>query len=53
MMQALAYMDLEPGMKMEGLPIDYAFIGSCTNSRLSDLRGRGRGHPRDARCRKR
>ena len=37
MIQALAYMGLEPGMKMEGLPIDYAFIGSCTNSRLSDL----------------
>ena len=25
-------------MKMEGIPIDYAFIGSCTNSRLSDLK---------------
>ena len=37
MLQALTYMDLKPGMKMEGLPIDYAFIGSCTNSRLSDL----------------
>jgi 3-isopropylmalate/(R)-2-methylmalate dehydratase large subunit len=37
MIQALTYMGLEPGMKMEGLPIDYAFIGSCTNSRLSDL----------------
>ena len=34
---ALAYMGLTPGMTMEGLPIDYAFIGSCTNSRLSDL----------------
>lgn len=37
MMAALRYMDLEPGMFIEGLPIDYAFIGSCTNSRLSDL----------------
>jgi 3-isopropylmalate/(R)-2-methylmalate dehydratase large subunit len=37
MIQALAYMGLKPGMTMEGLPIDYAFIGSCTNSRLSDL----------------
>ena len=37
MIQALAYMGLESGMKIEGLPIDYAFIGSCTNSRLSDL----------------
>jgi 3-isopropylmalate/(R)-2-methylmalate dehydratase large subunit len=30
-------MDLKPGMKMDGVPIDVAFIGSCTNSRLSDL----------------
>ena len=37
MLQALTYMDLKPGMKMDGLPIDYAFIGSCTNSRLADL----------------
>lgn len=36
--RALEYMELEPGMKLEGLPIDSAFIGSCTNSRLSDLR---------------
>jgi 3-isopropylmalate/(R)-2-methylmalate dehydratase large subunit len=34
---ALAYMDLAPGQLLDGLPIDYAFIGSCTNSRLSDL----------------
>jgi 3-isopropylmalate/(R)-2-methylmalate dehydratase large subunit len=34
---ALAYMDLAPGQALEGVPIDYAFIGSCTNSRLSDL----------------
>lgn len=33
----LTYMDLTPGQKMEGVPIDFAFIGSCTNSRLSDL----------------
>jgi 3-isopropylmalate/(R)-2-methylmalate dehydratase large subunit len=33
----LDYMDLRAGQKMEGVPIDYAFIGSCTNSRLSDL----------------
>jgi 3-isopropylmalate/(R)-2-methylmalate dehydratase large subunit len=38
MAQALSYMGLAPGMKMEGLPIDVAFIGSCTNSRLSDLK---------------
>jgi 3-isopropylmalate/(R)-2-methylmalate dehydratase large subunit len=34
----LAYMGLERGQKLAGLPIDAAFIGSCTNSRLSDLR---------------
>jgi 3-isopropylmalate/(R)-2-methylmalate dehydratase large subunit len=36
--RALAYMDLTPGDPLEGLPIEAAFIGSCTNSRLSDLR---------------
>jgi len=34
---AMRYMDLSPGMPLEGLPIDIAFIGSCTNARLSDL----------------
>ena len=38
MEQALIYMDLQPGDRLEGLPIQAAFIGSCTNSRLSDLR---------------
>jgi 3-isopropylmalate/(R)-2-methylmalate dehydratase large subunit len=37
MARALSYMDLLPGRTLEGVPIDYAFIGSCTNSRLSDL----------------
>ena len=37
MERAFAYMDLVPGSRLEGLPIDFAFIGSCTNSRLSDL----------------
>jgi 3-isopropylmalate/(R)-2-methylmalate dehydratase large subunit len=37
MVRALSYMDLLPGRTLEGVPIDYAFIGSCTNSRLSDL----------------
>jgi 3-isopropylmalate/(R)-2-methylmalate dehydratase large subunit len=37
--QALSYMGLEEGQKLLGLPIDVAFIGSCTNSRISDLRG--------------
>ena len=36
--QALAYMGLEPGRPIAGTPIDRVFIGSCTNSRLSDLR---------------
>jgi len=35
---ALAYMRLEPGQPIAGLKIDVAFIGSCTNARLSDLR---------------
>ncbi|OWT54798.1 3-isopropylmalate dehydratase large subunit [Candidimonas nitroreducens] len=35
---ALKYMDLRPGQPLAGVPIDAAFIGSCTNSRLSDLR---------------
>ena len=36
--RALQYMDLAPGARLEALPIDAAFIGSCTNSRISDLR---------------
>ena len=36
--RALKYMGLEPGTPLKGLPIGSAFIGSCTNSRLSDLR---------------
>jgi 3-isopropylmalate/(R)-2-methylmalate dehydratase large subunit len=35
---ALDYMDLVPGAALAGTPIDAAFIGSCTNSRLPDLR---------------
>ena len=37
-LDALSYMGLEPGQSLAGLPIDVAFIGSCTNARLSDLR---------------
>ncbi|MGO4151730.1 3-isopropylmalate dehydratase large subunit [Cupriavidus sp. YAF13] len=36
--RALRYMELHPGQPMLGTPIDAAFIGSCTNSRLPDLR---------------
>src|SRR5438477_3763374 len=39
---ALKYMALEPGQALAGHPIDVVFIGSCTNSRLSDLRSAAR-----------
>ena len=35
---SLRYMDLEPGRELRSLALDQAFIGSCTNSRISDLR---------------
>jgi 3-isopropylmalate/(R)-2-methylmalate dehydratase large subunit len=37
MENALAYMGLQPGMPLAGLPVTRVFIGSCTNSRLPDL----------------
>ena len=36
--KALAYMDLRPGQPLLGQKLDVVFIGSCTNSRISDLR---------------
>jgi 3-isopropylmalate/(R)-2-methylmalate dehydratase large subunit len=36
--EALAFMDFRAGAPIAGTPIDVAFVGSCTNARLSDLR---------------
>jgi len=36
--RALEYMQLEAGRPIEGIPIQAAYVGSCTNARLSDLR---------------
>jgi 3-isopropylmalate/(R)-2-methylmalate dehydratase large subunit len=38
MHEAMKYMAVAPGQSLRGLKIDWVFIGSCTNSRLSDLR---------------
>jgi 3-isopropylmalate/(R)-2-methylmalate dehydratase large subunit len=51
---ALQYMDLEPGKRIEDIGIDRVFIGSCTNSRLEDLRAAARvakGHHVSAKVR--
>jgi 3-isopropylmalate/(R)-2-methylmalate dehydratase large subunit len=40
--RALRYMGLEPGTPIRGIQLDKVFIGSCTNSRLEDLRAAAR-----------
>ena len=52
--QALAYMNLKPGTPIEEIAIDRVFIGSCTNSRMEDLRAAARivkGHHVNAKVR--
>ena len=36
--EQLAYMQFEPGQRLEGTPVDYCFLGACTNGSIEDFR---------------